>query len=127
MNLSFMRYALFLVLGLALSACGGSGSCVFPSGAGYDYCKDYLGSEFNRSNAQNDCTNGQPTVGTWSSGPCSTASALGYCSLWPDSTAINFTYTYTASNDGSPGAPAGVGAVQTACGISGGTFSTSAP
>jgi hypothetical protein len=123
MNRSFMPYAIFLALGLSASACGGSGSCVFPSGAGYDYCKDYLGSEFNRSNAQNDCTNGQPTVGTWSSGECSTAGALGFCSIWPDSTAINFTYTYTAVNDGSD-AGATVLTAQSACGLAGGTFTT---
>jgi hypothetical protein len=123
MNHSFMRYAFLLALGLSLSACNGSGSCVFPTGAGYDYCKDYLGSEFNTSVAQNDCTNGQPTVGTWSSGACSTAGALGFCTVWGYSTAINFRYTYTAVDDGSD-AGATTLTVQTACGLSGGTFST---
>jgi hypothetical protein len=119
----FMRYALFLALSLSMSACNGAGSCVFPSGAGYDYCKDYLGSEFNTSNAQNDCTNGQAVPGTWNSSACSTAGALGFCTVWGYSTAINFRYTYSAANDESD-AGLNTGVVETACGLSGGTFST---
>ncbi len=119
-----MKCAVLLAFGLTMSACGGNGSCVFSSGAGYSYCKDYLGSDFNSSVAQNDCGGAMQGPGVYNSDSCPTAGAIGFCTVWPDSTAINYRYTYTAVDDGSDAGTVSAAAVQTACGVSGGTFST---
>jgi hypothetical protein len=117
----FVKYAVLLAFGLSLSACSGNGSCVFSSDAGYDFCKDYLGSEFNSSVAQNDCGGGINGPGTYQSDVCPTAGALGFCTVWGNSTAINYRYTYTAA-DGSGGVSTVT--LLSACGVAGGTFST---
>lgn len=108
---------------LPLAACGGPvGSCLFTTDAGYDYCEDFLGSEFSSNVAQNSCNGpanailGLP-VGTYSSSPCSTAGSLGSCAIG-SGTADNYRYTYTPSG----GTPPTATAVESACGVAGGTF-----
>ncbi len=100
-----------------MAGCGNTGSCLFTTDAGYDYCQDFLGTEFNSSAAENTCSVGD---GTYSSSNCSTAGALGFCAIGTG-TADNYRYTYTLS----PGADAGSVSMTTlegACGIAGGTF-----
>jgi hypothetical protein len=107
-----------MVASLCVEGCAGTGSCMFTTDAGYDYCQDFLGTEFNSSAAQNTCSTGN---GTYSSSPCSTAGALGVCAIGAG-TADNYQYTYTL-----PAGDADAGSVTTttlrsACGIAGGTF-----
>ncbi len=103
------------VIGLSLAACGGPvGSCQVTTDAGYDYCQDFLGTEFNSSAAQNTCEAGN---GTYSSNDCSTAGALGTCFVG-SGTADDYQYTYTPTG----GATVPQTTVESACGIAGGTF-----
>jgi len=114
----FFRVALLSLAALPLSACGGAaGSCLFTQTAasGYDFCEDFLGSEFNASAAQNACAGGD---GAWSSDPCTTAGALGACAIGSGA-ADDFRYTYYAAPGGSPPSAA---TLESACGVAGGTF-----
>jgi hypothetical protein len=100
-----------------MGGCQGTGSCLFTTDAGYDYCQDFLGTEYNSSAAENTCSVGN---GTYSSSACSTVGALGVCAIGTG-TADNYQYTYTLS----PGADAGsvpTTTLESACGIAGGTF-----
>jgi hypothetical protein len=73
----WVRCALPVLLGLTTAACTGPvGSCLFTSDAGYDYCEDFLGTEFNSSAAENSCATGN---GAYASSPCSIDGALGTC------------------------------------------------
>ncbi|HZD32007.1 MAG TPA: hypothetical protein VE779_10155 [Candidatus Angelobacter sp.] len=91
---------------------------MFTTAAGYNYCEDFLGSDYNYSAAQNTCSLGN---GTYSTSPCSTVGALGICAIGTG-TGDNYQYTYTL-----PGGETDAGSVTTttlesACGIAGGTF-----
>jgi len=100
-----------------MGGCQGTGSCLFTTGAGYGYCQDFLGTEYNSSAAENTCSVGN---GTYSSSACSTVGALGICAIGTG-TADNYQYTYTLS----PGEDAGsvpTATLESACGIAGGTF-----
>jgi hypothetical protein len=112
-----LRWSLLIVVGLCLGGCGGAGSCLFSTDAGYNYCQDFLGTEFNASAAENTCSVGS---GIYSSNLCSTAGALGFCAVGTG-TADNYQYTYTLA----PGADAGsvpTTTLESACGLAGGTF-----
>lgn len=106
-----------MLVGLCMEACGGNGSCIFTTDAGYDYCQDFLGTEFNASAAQNTCSLGN---GTYSSSPCSLVGALGICAIGTG-TADNYQYTYTLSAGADPGSVTTT-TLESACGIAGGTF-----
>jgi hypothetical protein len=111
----FMCLALPAAIGLSLAACGGPvGSCQFTTDAGYDYCEDFLGSEFNSSAAQNSCAGDS---GTYSSNSCSAAGTLGTCAIG-SGTADDCEYTYTSAG----GEAVSSTALQSACGVAGGTF-----
>ncbi len=121
-------YRLGIVLAAALSACNGldqpftagnaTGSCQYTTTDGYDYCEDFLGSEYNQSIAQNTCTTGN---GTWSADACSQSAALGICAIpIGNNDAQNIQYTYYVSHGS--GAPASTLTVETACGVAGGVF-----
>jgi hypothetical protein len=84
---------------------------------GYNYCQDFLGTEFNSSVAENTCTVGN---GTYSSDSCSTAGALGVCAIGTG-TADNYQYTYTLAPGSEPGSVT-METLESACGIAGGTF-----
>ncbi len=106
-----------MTCGLATQGCRGTGSCFFTTDAGYDYCEDFLGTEFNYTAAENSCSLGN---GTYSSSPCSMTGALGVCAIGTG-TADNYQYTYTLS----AGADAGsvtTTTLESACGIAGGIF-----
>ena len=106
----------FLALSAAsLTACERySGSCTFDaSSAGYTYCEDFLGSEFNTSAAQSNC---ETAGGTYSLDACTTSGALGVCAVG-DNPALNYSYTYYASGSGASATDLAV-----ACGVAGGTF-----
>lgn len=112
-----MRWSWLIVVCLCVAGCQGAGSCLFTTDAGYNYCQDFLGTEFNSSAAENTCSVGN---GTYSSSPCSTAGALGVCAIGTG-TADNYQYTYTLA----PGADAGsvtTPTLESACGIAGGSF-----
>jgi hypothetical protein len=99
-----------------MAACSGSaGSCLLTTSEGYDTCEDFLGTEYNSSAAQNACGQGN---GTYSSGPCSTAGALGICAVG-SGTADDYRYTYTPAADGGFVFPT---TLESACGVAGGTF-----
>jgi hypothetical protein len=115
----FVRYVMLLAVGLSGSACGGPGSCLLTTpGAGYDYCKDYLGTEFNSSVAQNDCATNN---GKYQSGACSTAGALATCSVGTG-TANDYQYTYFAAGSSSDAGALSTVTLESACGVAGGTF-----
>lgn len=116
-----------LLLGIA--ACNGvndplaldqsTGSCHYTTSAGYDYCEDFLGTEYNQSVAQNTCATGN---GTWSSSGCPSEGAIGTCAVEIGSgNAQNVRYTYHANSNSDAG-PATMLTVETACGLAGGTF-----
>ena len=107
-----------MVLTLWMEGCGATGSCLFTTDAGYDYCENFLGSEYNYSVAQNTCS---PGNGTYSSAPCSSTGALGICAIGAG-TADNYTYTYTAANGGPDAGLVALTTLETACGIAGGIF-----
>jgi len=114
---SFLRWSSLIVVGLCVQGCQGAGSCLFTTDAGYNYCEDFLGTEYNASAAENTCGVGE---GTYSSSPCSTENALGFCAIGTG-TADNYRYTYTLA----PGADKGSVTTTTlegVCGIAGGTF-----
>jgi hypothetical protein len=106
-----------MLVGLCLEGCQGTGSCLFPTDAGYNYCEDFLGTEFNSSAAENTCSVGS---GTYSSSPCSPTGALGVCAIG-SGTADNYQYTYTLSAGVSDGTVT-LMTVESACGIAGGAF-----
>jgi len=113
-----VRCAWLTFIALWMEGCAPTGSCLFTTDAGYDYCEDFLGTEYNHTAAENACSVGN---GAYSSSPCSTAGALGVCAIGTG-TADNFQYTYTV-----PAGESGAGSVTTttvesACGIAGGTF-----
>jgi hypothetical protein len=111
------RRSTLVVFGLLMAGCGETGSCLFTTDAGYDYCQDFLGTEYNSSAAENACGTGG---GTYSSSPCSTGAALGVCAIGTG-TADNYQYTYTLSGGGSDAGSVTM-TVESACGIAGGTF-----
>jgi hypothetical protein len=113
-----VRCAVPLLSGLWLAGCQSTGSCLFTTGDGYDYCEDFLGTEFNASAAENTCMDGD---GGYASSPCSTAGALGVCFIGTG-TAQDYQYTYTLSDGGSGAGPVTTTTVESACGIAGGTF-----
>jgi hypothetical protein len=111
----FVPFALAVAVAASLADCGGPvGSCLFTTDAGYDYCEDFLGTEYNSSAAQNSCETGN---GVYSSSDCTTAGALGTC-LVGSGTADDFRYTYTPDGANSDAALE----VESACGLAGGTF-----
>jgi hypothetical protein len=126
MHLSGIASAATLLL--AMSACNGvndpfalddsTGSCRHTTSDGYDYCEDFLGTEYNQSVAQNTCATGN---GTWSSNTCSGSGAVGTCAIPIGGNAQNIQYTYFANNSSATG-PATALTVETACGLAGGTF-----
>jgi hypothetical protein len=112
-----LRWSLLIVVGLCVQGCQEAGSCLFTTDAGYNYCQDFLGTEYNSSAAENSCSVGK---GTYSSSPCATAGALGVCAIGTG-TADNFQYTYTLA----PGSDAGsvtTTTLESACGSAGGKF-----
>jgi len=114
-----LRCAL-LAVSLALSACAGAGgSCLLNATAadGYVICEDYSGSEFNQSVGENNCNS---AGGVYSADACATADALGVCTVSVNA-AQEYIYTYLSSGSGS----ASQAALESACGVEGGTYSAS--
>ena len=104
---------------LTTSACRDVGSCLYPAAGGFAYCEDFLGNEYNQSVTQNTCSEGS---GAWSAKPCSSAGALGTCTVpITAGQAQNVLYTYYARGDATT-PPATALTVETACGVSGGSF-----
>ena len=118
LNINALRSALLAAVLLSLTACaGGGGSCLLNSTAadGYVICEDYSGTQYNESVGENSCN----TVGgVYSADACSAAGALGTCVIFIN-TAQDYTYTYLPSSSGS----ASQIILQSACGVSGGTYS----
>jgi len=100
-----------------MAGCGNAGSCLFTTDGGYDYCEDFLGTEYNSSAAENTCSTGN---GAYSSSPCSMAGALGVCAIGTG-TADDFRYTYTLPGGSDAGSVTST-TLESACGIAGGTF-----
>ncbi len=101
-----------------MEGCEATGSCLFTTDAGYDYCEDFLGTEYNYTAAQNTCRLGN---GAYSSSPSSMAGALGVCAIGAG-TADNYQYTYTLPGGGSDAVSVTTITLESACGIAGGTF-----
>ena len=116
-TLNMKTFALVALLGTA--ACYDTGSCFVTTTDGYNYCEDYLGTEYNQSVTKDNCT---AVSGSWSAKACSHAGALGTCTVVVADTgnAQNVLYTYYVS---SSGAAATAANVETACGLVGGAFS----
>lgn len=112
------RCSLLIFFGLWTEGCASAGSCLFTTDAGYDYCEDYLGTEYNHTSAEFACSTGN---GAYSTSPCSTAGALGVCAIGAG-TADNYQYTYTVPGGESGAGPVTTTTVESACGIAGGTF-----
>ncbi len=128
MKTHFFRIASAAALALTLSSCDGSndvfsthqatGSCLFTTTDGYDYCEDFLGTEYNQSIAQNTCRTGN---GTWSLDACPAQGAIAVCAVPLGGETRNFQYTYSVASGGSAGADLTL-KTETHCGLAGGTF-----
>jgi hypothetical protein len=114
----FLRCSVLIFFGLWMEGCQAIGSCLFTTDAGYNYCEDFLGTEYNHTAAENACSTGN---GAYSSSPCSMAGALGVCAIGTG-TADNYQYTYTVPAGESDAGSVTTATVESACGIAGGTF-----
>ncbi len=103
-----------------MEGCAGTGSCLFTTDAGYDYCEDFLGSEFNYTAAENTCSLGN---GIYSSSPCSMSGALGVCAIGTG-TGDNYQYVYTLAGGEADAGSVTTTTLESACGIAGGTFTS---
>jgi hypothetical protein len=109
---------LLVLAALSFSACQPVGSCLFTTSDGYDYCEEFLGTEYNGSAAQNTC---EDEDGGYSQSPCSTVGALGTCGIGTG-TADDIQYIYTAASGGSDAGPVTTLILESACGVAGGVF-----